>query len=117
MRYHEEVWKQKFKLIFVLIKLSEMHGEGRVKRRFWRLSKITKVLICKFFLTACETRLDVITKNRVYEMPRNFTFRLLENQELSTKPVKCMKLGRVPSRTPKLEVLVTVVENWKKPAI
>ena len=31
MRYHKEVWKYKFKLIFNSIQLSEMHGMGRVK--------------------------------------------------------------------------------------
>ena len=31
MRHHKEVWKQKFKLIFTLMQLSEMHGAERVK--------------------------------------------------------------------------------------
>ena len=35
LRHHKEVWKQNFKLIFILIQLSEMHGqEGLNKMRF-----------------------------------------------------------------------------------
>ena len=35
MRHHKEVWKQNFKLIFILIQLSEIHGqEGLNKMRF-----------------------------------------------------------------------------------
>ena len=31
MRHHKGVWKKKFKLIFILIQLSEMHGARRVR--------------------------------------------------------------------------------------
>ena len=31
LRYHKEVWKQKFNLIFISVLLSEMYGTGRVK--------------------------------------------------------------------------------------
>ena len=29
-RHHKEVWKQKFKVIFILIQLFEMYGVGKV---------------------------------------------------------------------------------------
>ena len=34
MRHHKEVWKKKFKLIFILIQLSEMNGAERIKASY-----------------------------------------------------------------------------------
>ena len=57
LRHHKEVWKQNFKLIFILIQLSEMHGqEGLNKMRFsnngaeFEPIRVSKVCLKKLLL-------------------------------------------------------------------
>ena len=40
MQHHKEVWKQKSKLIFILLQLSEMHAEGKVKTIFFKIETL-----------------------------------------------------------------------------
>ena len=42
LRDHKEVWKQTFKLIFILIQFSEMHRAGRVKTKTTQNKKLVK---------------------------------------------------------------------------
>ena len=57
LRHRKEVWKQNFKLIFILIQLSEMHGqEGLNKMRFsnngaeFEPIRVSKVCLKKLLL-------------------------------------------------------------------